>query len=148
MGVVASEIWIDAPIDRVFDVIADFARYPEFVPGVLSCRPLRTVGGLRHVEYEVDLGVRRIRYVLAFREERPTRVAWSLVSGDLLSRSDGSWELTEERGGTRARYAIDLRATPPALVPRAFVDRVIDQLTGVQLPRMMEAFRARAERLA
>lgn len=148
MGVVASEIWIGAPIDRVFDVIADFARYPEFVPGVLSCRPLRAEGGVRHVEYEVDLGVRRIRYVLAFREERPTRVAWSLVSGDLLARSDGSWELTEERGGTRARYAIDLRATPPALVPRAFVDRVIDQLTGVQLPRMMEAFRARAERLA
>jgi len=148
VGVVASETWIGAPIDRVFDVIVDFARYPEFVPGVLSCRPLRTAGAARHVEYEVDLGVLRTRYVLGFREERPTRVLWSLVSGDLLARSDGSWELSEERGGTRARYSIDLRATPPPLVPRAFVDRVIDQLTGVQLPRMMEAFRARAEGLA
>ena len=148
MGAVAREIWIDAPIDRVFDVIVDYARYAEFVPGVKACRPLRQAGGARHVEYEVDLKVRRVRYVLAHLEERPRRVAWSLVSGELFARSDGSWELSEERGGTRARYSLDVGITRPPLVPRALVDRVVDELTGVQLPLTLAAFKARAEGVA
>jgi coenzyme Q-binding protein COQ10 len=148
VGSVAREVWIGAPIDRVFDVIADYARYPEFVPGVKGCRPLPASGGIRHVEYEVDLGIRRVRYVLALREQRPTRIEWSLLSGEFFSRSDGSWELSPERGGTRARYALDVQVNRPPLVPKMVVDRVVEELTRVQLPLILEAFRARAERVA
>ena len=42
MSVVTQEIFIDVPIDRVFDVIVDYARYPEFVPGIKACRVLPT----------------------------------------------------------------------------------------------------------
>ncbi|HSM92010.1 MAG TPA: SRPBCC family protein [Anaeromyxobacteraceae bacterium] len=139
------EIRIAAPIDRVWDVIVDYPRYPEFVPGVLSCRVVGSAGGARHVEYEVDLAVRRVRYVLAHREERPTRVAWSLVRGDLLARSDGAWDLAADRDGTLARYTVDVLIARPPLVPGFVVDRVADELTRVQLPRTLEAFRARAE---
>jgi carbon monoxide dehydrogenase subunit G len=145
LGGTTREIRISAPIDRVWDVIVDYARYPEFVPGVLSCRVVGDAGGARHVEYEVDLGVRRVRYVLAHREERPRRVAWSLVSGDLLSRSDGSWELTEDGGGTLARYSVDVQIARPPLVPRMVIERVSEELARVQLPRTLDAFRARAE---
>ena len=145
MGSVAREIWIDAPIERVYGTIVDVDRYAEFVPGVRACRFLREAGGTRHVEYDVDLGLRRARYVLAHREERPSRVSWSLVSGDLFKRSDGSWELSPERGGTRARYTLDVQVAKPALVPQAVVDRLVEELTRVQLPQTLEAFRKRAE---
>lgn len=145
MGTISRETWIGAPIERVFDVIVDYARYPDFVPGVRACQPLPSAGGSRRVEYDVDLGVRRVRYVLAHREERPVRVAWSLDSGEFFVRSNGSWELTEERGGTRARYSLDVEVKRPPLVPRMLVDRVVDELTRVQLPLTLEAFRARAE---
>jgi hypothetical protein len=97
------------------------------------------------VEYEVDLAVRRVRYVLAHREVRPRRMDWSLVSGDLLARSDGSWELVEDGGATLARYTVDVEISRPPLVPRFVIDRVAEELTRVQLPRTLEAFRARAE---
>jgi coenzyme Q-binding protein COQ10 len=148
VGAVTREIWIGAPIDRVFDVIADYARYPEFVPGVRACRPLPASGGARHVEYEVDLGIRRVRYVLALRETRPARIAWSLLSGEFFSRSDGSWELSSERGGTRARYSLDVQVNRPPLVPKMVVDRVVEELSRVQLPLLLQAFKERAEGLA
>jgi ribosome-associated toxin RatA of RatAB toxin-antitoxin module len=139
------ELRIAAAIDRVWDVIVDYERYPEFVPGVLSCRVVGGAAGARHVEYEVDLAVRRVRYVLAHREVRPRRMDWSLVSGDLLARSDGSWELVEDGGATLARYTVDVEISRPPLVPRFVIDRVAEELTRVQLPRTLEAFRARAE---
>ena len=145
MGATTRELRIAAPIDCVWRVITDYERYPEFLPGVVACRVIGAAGGARHVEYEVDLAIRRVRYVLAHREEPPRRVTWSLVSGDLLARSDGSWELAEDAGSTLARYTVDVQIERPPLVPRFVVDRVADELTRVQLPLTLEAFRTRAE---
>lgn len=145
MGGTTREIRIAAPIDRVWEVIVAYERYPEFVPGVRACRVLGVVEGARRVEYEVDLAVRRVRYVLAHREERPRRVEWSLVTGELFTRSDGSWELDGEGAGTLARYTVDVKIARPPLVPQLVIDRVVEELTRVQLPLTLEAFRARAE---
>jgi len=148
VGALTREIWIGAPVDRVFAVVVDFASYPEFVPGVRACRPRPAAGGVRLVEYEVDLGIRRVRYVLAHREEPPLRATWSLDSGDFFTRSDGSWDLSAQRGGTLARYSLDVQVRRPPLVPSGVVDRVVDELSRVQLPLLLEAFKRRAEGLA
>ena len=145
MAIVTREVLVEAGIEALFDVLVDYPRYPEFVPGIKACA-VREVGGERHVEYELDVGLRRIRYVLRHREERPTRVSWSLVSGDALKVSNGSWDLVSEGERTRARYSVDIQLARLPLVPQALVDRMSEQLTRVQLPRTLEAFRARAER--
>jgi hypothetical protein len=72
-------------------------------------------------------------------------VTWSLVSGEILKVSNGSWELTPEGQQTRARYSADIQISRPPLVPQALLDRMSDQMTRVQLPRTLEAFKARAE---
>ncbi len=144
MALVSQEIVVQAGIDAFFDIVTDYARYPEFVPGIKACT-VKEVGPETHVEYDLDLGLRRIRYVLQHRAERPRRVTWSLVSGEVLKVSNGSWELTPEGDRTRARYSVDIQIAKPPLVPQALLDRMSDQLTKVQLPRTLEAFRARAE---
>jgi len=144
VALVSQEVVINAPVDRFFDVVVDYERYPEFVPGIKACR-VRTVGDEKHVEYDLDLGLRRIRYVLRHEELRPSRVTWSLVSGEVLKVSNGSWELAAEGERTRARYSVDIQIARPPLVPQALLDRLSDQLTRVQLPRTLEAFRAHAE---
>jgi coenzyme Q-binding protein COQ10 len=145
MSEVSKEIVIAAEPDRLFDVIIDYARYPEFVPGIKACRVLPGKGE-RRVEYELDIGLKRIRYVLHHLEQRPTRVAWSLGSGDSLKVSNGSWELTPEGSGTRARYSVDIQIAKPPLIPQSVIDKITDELTRVQLPRTLDAFKARAER--
>jgi ribosome-associated toxin RatA of RatAB toxin-antitoxin module len=144
MAQVRKEIVIEAPLERFYDLVVDYERYPEFVPGIRACR-VRSVGGEKHVEYELDLGVKRIRYVLRMVEQRPTRVAWSLVSGDMMKVSNGSWELAADGTHTRAIYAVEIQISRPPLVPQAIVDRVSDELTRIQLPRTLEAFKSRAE---
>jgi coenzyme Q-binding protein COQ10 len=141
---VTREITIGVPPEKLFDVIADYARYPEFVPSVKSCRPRRS-GGTVDVEFELDLGVKTIRYTLRHEEDRPRSVSWSLLASDWMKVSNGSWELIPDGGTTRARYTVEIQVTKPALIPQALVDRVTDQLTRVQLPRTLEAFKARAE---
>ena len=142
---VTREIVIAAPPSKVFEIIAAYERYPEFVPAVKSCLVRRQDAGVE-VELEVDLGVKRIRYTLLHVEERPRRVSWSLVRGEWMKVSNGSWELSEEASGqTRARYTVEVQIARPPLVPQALIDRVTDELTRVQLPRTLEAFKARAE---
>ncbi len=147
MAVVTKQVLIEAPVERFYEIVVDYERYPEFVPGIRRCR-VRDGKGDKQVEYELDLGVRRIKYVLRHEEQRPRRVAWSLVSGDMMKVSNGSWELSDDQGRTRALYSVEIQISRPPLVPQSLVDRVSDELTRIQLPKTLEAFKARAERRA
>ena len=145
MAAVSKEIVFDRPAEQVFAVLADYARYPEFVPGIKGCRVLPGKGD-PNVEYELDLGLKRIKYVLRHVETRPTRITWTLVSGDMMKVSNGEWALTAEGGSTRARYTVDIQISKPPLIPQSVIDKVSDELTRVQLPKTLEAFKARVER--
>ncbi len=145
MAKVTKQVVVDAPIERFYALVVDYERYPEFVPGIHGCRILKE-GQEKHVEYQLDLGVKRIRYVLRMEERRPTHVGWSLVSGDMMKVSNGSWDLSPEDGRTQAIYTVEIQIARPPLVPQAIVDRVSDELTRIQLPKTLDAFKARAER--
>ena len=145
MSAVTKQVVIHAPIERFYEIVVDYERYPEFVPGIRRCR-IRDGKGEKQVEYELDLGIRRIKYVLRHEEQRPRRVAWTLVSGDMMKVSNGSWELADDDGRTKAIYSVEIQISRPPLVPQALVDRVSDELTRIQLPKTLEAFKARAER--
>ncbi|HVP66195.1 MAG TPA: SRPBCC family protein [Anaeromyxobacteraceae bacterium] len=142
---ISREMVVRVPVDRFYDLVVDYERYPEFVPSVRGCKVVHVAKGHRDVEYRVDLGVRTIQYVLRHIEVRPEKVTWSLVKGDMMKVSSGAWELMPHAGNTLARYTVEVQVTKPPLIPQAVVDRVSDELTKVQLPRTLEAFRARAE---
>jgi ribosome-associated toxin RatA of RatAB toxin-antitoxin module len=143
---VSGEVVIAVSMERFFALVTDYTRYPEFVPNMKSVR-LKGVrpSGEKEVEYELDVGLRRIRYTLLQREEPPSRVTWTLLWGDMMKKSNGSWELADEGGMTRARYTVEIQIAKPPLIPQSIVDRVSEELTRVQLPRAMQAFKARAE---
>ena len=145
MAVVSTEVLVRCTPERLFEVIVDYARYPEFVPSIRACRP-RRAGQHVDVEYELDVGIKKIRYTLRHVEEPPRKLTWSLVGGEWMKVSNGSWELADEGGKTRARYSVEIQIAKPPLTPQSVVDRVSDELTRVQLPRTLEAFKARAEK--
>ncbi len=144
MAMVSSEVLVAVSPERFFEVIRDYDRYPEFVPTVKSCKARRGPGGVE-VDYELDLGLKRIAYTLRLVEEPPRQVRWTLAKGDWMKVSSGSWELFDADGKTRAVYSVDIQIQKPPLVPQSLVDRISDELTRVQLPKMLEAFRKRAE---
>lgn len=143
---VSKEMVVDVPVERFWEVVADYAAYPEFVPSVKAIRVVRTDKGVKDVEYEVDLGVKTIKYTLRHLEHAPTKMTWSLVKGEMMKVSNGAWELTNHAGKTLARYTVEVQVQKPPLVPQSIMDRVSDELTKVQLPKTLDAFKARAEK--
>ena len=61
------------------------------------------------MDYHLDLGIKTIAYTLRIEEEPPRRVRWSLLRSDWMKVSNGSWELRDEGGGTRAVYSVDIQ---------------------------------------
>lgn len=144
MGPLAQGVEILVPRRHFFEVVADFGRYPEFLPEVRGIQVRELGPGLREVTYrlEVDVGIatKALCYTLEHREEPPDRLSWRLIGGDLFKQNRGCW-LLEELGEarTRATYSIDVAFG--LLVPRA----VSNLLTGRSLPRMLQEFKAAAE---
>jgi coenzyme Q-binding protein COQ10 len=143
---VSKEMVVDVPVEKFWDVVADYEAYPGFVPSVKRTKVVRTEKGVKDVEYEVDLGVKTIKYVLRHLEHAPAKMTWSLLKGDMMKVSNGAWELSNHAGKTLARYTVEVQVQKPPLVPQSIVDRVSDELTKVQLPKTLEAFKARAEK--
>lgn len=143
---VSKEMVVDVAVEEFWKVVADYEAYSGFVPSVKRTRVVRADKGVKDVEYEVDLGVKTIKYTLRHLEHAPSRMTWSLLKGDMMKVSNGAWELSNHAGKTLARYTVEVQVQRPALVPQAIVDRVSDELTKVQLPRTLDAFKARAEK--
>jgi ribosome-associated toxin RatA of RatAB toxin-antitoxin module len=146
--IVTRDLVIAVPAEKFFEVISDYAHYPEFVPSVKGIRVIGSnAPGTKDVEYEVDIGLKKIKYVLRHTEDKPRKNSWTLVSGEMMKISNGSWELSADGNQTRAKYTIEIQISKPALIPQSVVDKITDELTKSQLPKTLDAFKARAERM-
>jgi ribosome-associated toxin RatA of RatAB toxin-antitoxin module len=72
MAAVTREVVIDVPIEEFFAVVIDYPSYPEFVPGIRACK-VKKDGPEKHVEYELDLGIKRVKYVRTGSPGRSSR---------------------------------------------------------------------------
>jgi hypothetical protein len=115
---------IDAPIESCVDVLLDFARYPDWSGPITKCRVLSTddQGRGERVEFELDMKLKTIRYVLEYSYELPHRATWKLAEGD-LSAVQGSYEfrsLDGKRCAATCSQAIELGFWVPGPLRRMF----------------------------
>jgi coenzyme Q-binding protein COQ10 len=133
-------IEVDLPPERFFDVVRDYARYPEFLPEVKAVSVGPRTGNAVEVTYRLDARIKLIEFTLLHVETRPSRIEWRLVRGDLMKRDEGRWTLDPTpSGGTNATYAIELELLPR--VPRGLEKALAEQ----GLPAMLANFKSRAE---
>jgi ribosome-associated toxin RatA of RatAB toxin-antitoxin module len=97
-------IVIDAPPERVAEVICDFERYPEWVPAYRSAEVVEeyTDGYASQVRFVLDAGVLTDEYTLAYEyAEDLSRIEWRLVSPSRLQRAQhGSYDIVDNGDGT------------------------------------------------
>jgi ribosome-associated toxin RatA of RatAB toxin-antitoxin module len=76
---------IDATPEECFAAIVDFARYPGWssVITATTVRETHPDGLPKVVEFELDMMVRTVRYVLEYAYRRPERLDWTYVEGDV-----------------------------------------------------------------
>lgn len=132
-------IVINAPAERVFDVITDYERYPEFLSEVKAIQVTNKGTSQPEVHYEVDV-MKRIKYSVRMSEERPTKLSWSFIKGEMMKDNRGSWVL-EPAGENKTNVTYTVEMALGALVPKS----IVNALAETQLPKMLEAFKKRAE---
>lgn len=97
-------IVIDAPQERIAEVIADFVRYPEWVAAVKSVEVIEEYedGYASQVSFVLDSGPVSDEYTLRYEyAEDLTRVEWSLVAPSKMQKQqDGSYDITANADGT------------------------------------------------
>ena len=136
---VTKKITISAPIETVWDVITDIQKYPEFIKELKGVRLVKTEGNVKTATYEVEI-IKKIEYTLRLVEDKPRKVTWTMVKGQMMSRNDGSWDLKDLGAGrTEATYTVDVKFG--LLVPSS----ISNMLTEVNLPKMLDAFKGRSE---
>lgn len=135
---------IDAPIEKVWELVERVEAAPEWQGGVLSADALERdeQGRATRVEYVNDAKVKQIKVIVRFRyDQAPTKLTWSQEKGDLKS-ADGSWTLEDLGDGrTRATYdlEVDLGRMLGMVVRGPIVDVVRGMLVGARAGELKQA---------
>jgi coenzyme Q-binding protein COQ10 len=124
--------------EQMFDLVADVARYGEFLPWVSAVR-VRSDSGTDMVA-DVVVGFKGLseRFTSRVAKERPYRIHVDYVDGPLAYLRN-EWRFSDDgAGGTSIDFAVDF----------AFRSRLFQMLAGQvfdrALRRMIGAFEARA----
>jgi ribosome-associated toxin RatA of RatAB toxin-antitoxin module len=130
---------VDIEINKLYDTIIDYAKYPEFVDGVKQINIISKTDTNSKVEYSLNI-IKTFKYIVNLKQEKPSRVSWTLDSGDLFKKNDGEWKLKDLGDGkTEVTYSLDLDFK--MFAPSG----ILANLTDKNLPSMMKAFFDRAK---
>ena len=112
-------------------VIADFAAYPDWATGVRSAKIVQAGADGRPaaVQFELDAGVIRDRYTLAYRWDGDAAVRWDLSEpGSMISEMSGGYLLADDSRGTKVTYelAVGLRVPMIGMLKRRAEKTIVD----------------------
>ena len=104
----SSSITIAASPAKVMDVIADFPAYPEWAQGMRKAEVRESLpsGRAKDVYFEIDASPIKDSYTLTYDWQGDESVTWSLVSGKMLRKLDGSYLLRPSGAGTEVTYKL------------------------------------------
>jgi hypothetical protein len=151
----------DAPAEDVFEVVADYGRYPEFMPGILEAKVMEEESGTREVYMrykpqfliiaarDVDLRVRLTPAPVAGLA--PSRSEWENIEGRFPARPDtvrmplnkGSWTIEPFDSNRRARLTYQVMVKPGGSIP----DWLVRWGAASALPEVMHVVEARVKAL-
>lgn len=133
-------IVINAPMEKIWKVISDYERYPEFLSEVKKIRTSNRKGNEIDVQYEAEV-VKTIKYTLHFKEEPPNKLTWSFIEGEFMKDNRGGWTL-EDLGNGQVKATYNIEVALGSLVPKSVVTALVD----TQLPKVLEAFKKQSEK--
>ncbi|MGA0819414.1 MAG: SRPBCC family protein [Ilumatobacteraceae bacterium] len=132
-------ITIAAPLERCWAIATDFEKYPDWATDVKSAvvRERDTDGRATEVEFRTSALGRSTHYVLAYDySAAPHRLAWRMVSGDIMRAVDGAYMFAPDAsGGVVLTYnlSIDLIVPLPGFVKRRAEVRILNTVKELKV---------------
>jgi uncharacterized protein YndB with AHSA1/START domain len=103
-GEFRATVVVDRPIEEVFAFLADGENDPKFSPRVLEIAKT-TDGppavGTVYASTVKDAGMKTKREFTLTEFDPPTRIRWAETSKNLVTASEGGYDLAPDAGGTR-----------------------------------------------
>jgi coenzyme Q-binding protein COQ10 len=125
---------------QLFELVADVARYPDFLPWVIGARVQSRSDTAIVADLVVGFKMFRERFTSKVILARPGSISVEYVSGPLKHLTN-SWRFTPEAGGTRIDFEVDFE----------FRSRLFETMVGAlfseAVKRMIQAFEKRANML-
>ncbi|MER5477971.1 SRPBCC family protein [Streptomyces sp. NPDC002734] len=134
----SSNITIGAAPAAVMEVIADFARYPEWTGEVKEAEVVATDGQGRaeQVRLVMDAGAIKDDQTLAYTWKGADEVSWTLVKSQMLRSLDGTYALRDlGDGSTEVTYTltVDVKIPMLGMIKRKAEKVIIDRaLAGLK----------------
>ncbi len=139
MAAVTKSIKIDAPPQKIFNILSDYENYPETMPGIKSAEVLEDENNIAVVEFQIHI-VKKFNYTLKLVHDPPGSIVWTYVGGDFKD-INGSWILEEqEDGSTMAHYSVDVEGG--FLIPKA----ISNKLNSINIPQLLETVKWLSEK--
>jgi coenzyme Q-binding protein COQ10 len=127
--------------EQLFDLVADVASYPEFLPWCLSSKIMKREGGTFYADVVIGYKMLREKFTSKVVTKRPDSIHVEYLSGPMKHLSN-RWKFIREKDGT---CTIDFH------VEFAFRNIIFEKLMGVffheLVRRMVSAFEARVRDL-
>ena len=122
---------INAPLERVWALVENVERAPEWQGGLKAMQALERDGEGHAVlcETESDAKVRTIKSTVRFAYNGPATLAWRQEKGELKS-VEGRWEL-EDLGGNRTRATYSLEVDLGRMLSLVIRGPLVDLLRGM-----------------
>jgi len=133
-------------VKNLYDVITDYASYPEFVTGMKGARILQQIDErTKLVEFDLEM-MKRLKYTVRISEEisadqKSAEVSWALDKSDLMKVNNGRWRVKSlENGETEVIYSleVDLNFPVPGFIMKGLVSN--------SLPAAIREFSERAQK--
>ena len=127
--------------EQLFELVADVARYDEFLPWVVAVRVRSSSEQETVADLVVGFNAFKERFTSRVVKDRPTRICVDYVEGP-LKYLHNEWKFDRaDDGGTSVHFSVDF----------AFKSRLFESLAGAMfdraLRRMTNAFEQRAAAL-
>lgn len=127
--------------EQLFELVADVARYDEFLPWVVAVRIRSSSETQTVADLVVGFNAFKERFTSSVHKERPARICVDYVEGP-LKYLHNEWKFDRASdGGTNLLFSVDF----------AFRSRLFESLAGAMfdraLRRMTSAFEQRAAAL-
>ncbi len=137
---------VDAPIEACWALAEDVASAPQWQNGLdeMNVKERDAQGRVVLAESVSDAKVQKVKSIVRFSYEEPTRVSWSQHKGQLKSL-DGAWEL-EDLGGGRTRVTYWLDGDPGRMLGMLIRGPVEGKIRDVLVNGRPAEFKARIER--
>lgn len=128
--------WLPYTVEQMFDLAADIERYPEFLPRWSHARILRQENDVLHVEQELDIGIRRLRFQSRAVLHRPVRLR---ISSDaaMFRQMNIEWHFASgTECGCQATLAVEMEMR--SMLLDAVAGRIVSSLTHDTFNRFID----------